>query len=130
MAGNFSNINVSNLLGGTGDSLVASVQKAAGFSNTVNRATVDVAMTKIFGSSKIPVPSLGSAVPDAASIGAALDIAKAQTVLKDLQGQSNRLLGTVQTALGSSLGGLTSQVTNLTRSATTVFNPGAVRAIV
>jgi hypothetical protein len=125
LAGNFSNINVSNLLGGTGDSLVASVQKAAGFSNTVNRATVDVAMTKIFGSSKIPVPSLGSAVPDAASIGAALDIAKAQTVLKDLQGQGNRLLGTVQTALGSSLGGLTSQVTTLTRSATTVFNPGA-----
>jgi len=125
LAGNFSNINVSNLLGGTGDSLVASVQKAAGFSNTVNRATVDVAMTKIFGSNKIPVPSLGSAVPDAASIGAALDIAKAQTVLKDLQGQGNRLLGTVQTALGSSQGGITSQVTNLTRSATTVFNPGA-----
>jgi len=125
LAGNFSNINVSNLLGGTGDSLVASVQKAAGFTNTVNRATVDVAMTKIFGSSKIPVPSLGSAVPDAASIGAALDIAKAQTVLKDLQGQGNRLLGGVQNAIGSSLGGITAQVTTLTRSATTVFNPGA-----
>lgn len=125
LADNFSNINISNLLGGTGDSLVASVQKAAGFSNTVNRATVDVAMTKIFGSSKIPVPSLGSAVPDAASIGAALDIAKAQTVLKDLQGQGNRLLGGVQNAIGSSFGGLTSQVTTLTRSATTVFNPGA-----
>jgi hypothetical protein len=134
LAGNFANINVSGLLGGTGDSLVASVQKAAGFSGTVNRATVDVAMVKVFGSNKIPVPGLGANLPDSSSIAAALDIGKAQTVLKDLQGQGSRLLGGVQNAIGSSLGGITSQVTalsgsvqqqatTLARSATTVFNP-------
>lgn len=136
LAGNFANINVSGLLGGTGDSLVASVQKAAGFSGTVNRATVDVAMVKVFGSNKIPVPGLGANLPDSSSIAAALDIGKAQTVLKDLQGQGSRLLGGVQNAIGSSLGGITSQVTalsgsvqqqatTLARSATTVFNPTA-----
>ena len=136
LAGNFANINVSGLLGGTGDSLVASVQKAAGFSGTVNRATVDVAMVKVFGSNKIPVPSLGANLPDSSSIAAALDIGKAQTVLKDLKGQGSRLLGGVQNAIGSSLGGITSQVTalsgsaqqqatTLARSATTVFNPAA-----
>ena len=134
LASNFENINISGLLGGTGDSLVASVQKAAGFSGTVNRATVDVAMVKVFGSNKIPVPSLGANLPDSSSIAAALDIGKAQTVLKDLQGQGSRLLGGVQNAIGSSLGGITSQVTalagsaqqqatTLARSATTVFNP-------
>jgi hypothetical protein len=119
LASNFSALSV------TGDSLIASVEKAAGFSNTVNRATVDVAMVKIFGSNKIPIPSLGATTPDSASIGAALDIAKAQSVLKDLQGQGSRLLGGVQNSIGSSLGGITSQVTSVARSATTVFNPSA-----
>ena len=136
LAGNFANINISDLLGGTGDSLVASVQKAAGFSGTVNRATVDVAMVKVFGSSKIPVPSLGANLPDSSSIAAALDIGRAQTILKDIQGQGSRLLGGVQNAIGTSLGGITAQVTalsgtaqqqatTLARSATTVFNPAA-----
>jgi len=136
LAGNFANINVSGLLGGTGDSLVASVQRAAGFSGTVNRATVDVAMVKVFGSSKIPVPSLGANLPDSSSIAAALDIGQAQTILKDIKGQGSRLLGGVQNAIGSSLGGITAQVTalsgsvqqqatTLARSATTVFNPAA-----
>ena len=108
-----------------GDSLVASVQKAAGFSNTVNRATVDVAMVKIFGSSKIPVPGLGAAVPDSASLAAALDIGAAQDKLKALQGGASRLLGGVQTAIGSSLGGINSQVTALTGTAR-----GAVNSLV
>jgi hypothetical protein len=92
-----------------GDSLVASVQKAAGFSNTVNRASVDVAMTKIFGSNKIPVPSLGSNLPDSASIKAALDIGKAETVLKDLQGQGTSLLNQAQ-GLASQGQGIANQV--------------------
>ena len=79
-----------------GDSLVAGVQQAAGFANTVNRASVDVAFTKILGSAKIPTPSFGT--PDSASIGAALDITKAQAVLKDLQGQGATLLGQAQGA--------------------------------
>ena len=108
-----------------GDSLVASVQKAAGFSNTVNRATVDVAMVKIFGSSKIPVPGLGAAVPNSASLAAALDIGAAQDKLKELQGGASRLLSGVQNAVGSSLGGINSQVTALTSTAR-----GAVNSLV
>jgi uncharacterized protein YjbJ (UPF0337 family) len=76
-----------NALIAQGDSLVSNVQKAAGFANTVNRATVDTAFTKILGSSKISVPSFGADVPSSSSIGAALDISKAQGVLKGLQGQ-------------------------------------------
>jgi hypothetical protein len=106
---NFSNLDVTSLLGGTGDSLVASVQKAAGFSNTVNRASVDVAMTKIFGSNKIPLPSFGPDLPDSASIKAALDISKAENVLKDLQGQGTALLNQAQGLAGQAQG-LTGQV--------------------
>jgi hypothetical protein len=79
-----------------GDSLVSNVQKAAGFANTVNRASVDTAVTKILGSAKIPVPSFGADLPSSASIGAALDIGKAQTVLKNLQGQGTALLTQAQ----------------------------------
>jgi hypothetical protein len=94
-----------------GDSLVSNVQKAAGFANTVNRAGVDVAMTKIFGSSKIPTPSFG--VPDSASIAAALDISKAQGMLKNLQGQGSTLFGQAQSQ-ATNLGGISqSQATQL-----------------
>jgi len=79
-----------------GDSLVSNVQKAAGFANTVNRASVDTAFTKILGSAKIPVPSFGADLPSSASIGAALDISKAQAVLKNLQGQGTALLNQAQ----------------------------------
>ena len=89
-----------------GDSLVASVQKAAGFANTVNRATVDVAFTKILGSSKIPTPNFGSL--DSASIGAALDISKAKSVLSGLQGQATGLVSQAQ-GLASQAQGLASQ---------------------
>jgi hypothetical protein len=95
-----------NSLLGQADSLVASVQKAAGFTNTVNRATVDVAMTKVFGSAKIPVPSFG--VPDSASIGAALDISKAQAIVKDLQGQATGLVNQAQ-GIASQAQGLVNQ---------------------
>ena len=79
-----------------GDSLVSNVQKAAGFANTVNRATVDTAFTKILGSAKIPVPSFGADLPNSASIGAALDISKAQSVLKGLPGQATNFGGISQ----------------------------------
>jgi len=74
-----------NALIAQGKGLVAGVEKAAGYTNTVDRASVDVAFTKILGSSKIPTPSFGA--PDSASIAAALDISKAQGVLQNLQGQ-------------------------------------------
>lgn len=93
-----------NSLLGQGDKLVASVQKAAGFANTVNRATVDVATTKIFGSAKIPTPSFGPKLPDSASLGAALDIKKAQGFLKNLQNQGTGLVGQLK-GQASSLAG-------------------------
>jgi hypothetical protein len=87
-----------------GDSLVSNVQKAAGFANTVNRASVDTAFTKILGSAKIPVPSFGADLPNSASIGAALDIGKAQTALKNLQGQGTALLNQAQGLAGQAQG--------------------------
>jgi hypothetical protein len=87
-----------------GDSLVSNVQKAAGFANTVNRASVDTAFTKILGSSKIPVPSFGADLPSSASIGAALDISKAQAALKNLQGQGTALLNQAQGLAGQAQG--------------------------
>ena len=77
-----------------GDALVANVQKAAGFANTVNRASVDVAFTKILGSNKIPVPNFGA--PNSDSIAAALDISKAQNVLQGLQGQATAIVAQAQ----------------------------------
>jgi hypothetical protein len=91
-----------------GDSLVSNVQKAAGFANTVNRASVDTAFTKILGSAKIPVPSFGADLPGSASIGAALDISKAQAVLKNLQGQGTALLNQAQ-GLATQAQGLATQ---------------------
>jgi hypothetical protein len=112
-----------NSLLGQADSLVASVQKAAGFTNTVNRASVDVAMTKVFGSAKISVPNFG--VPDSASIGAALDISKAQAVLKDLQGQATGLINQAQ-GIATQAQGLVSQAqgtaNNLLASAKNAVN--------
>ena len=106
-----------------GDSLVSNVQKAAGFANTVNRASVDVAMTKIFGSSKISIPSFG--VPDSTSVGAALDISKAQAVLKNIQGQVQGAVSQAQ-GLAAQAQGLVNQAqgqaNNLLTSARTAVN--------
>jgi hypothetical protein len=132
--GNFSSLSrltdllgsgASGILGGVSDSLVAGIKPAGGFSNTVNRATVDVATAKIFGSSKIPTPSFGYPDPSSPTVAAILDISAAQEKLKGLQSGASSLLGTVQNAIGSSLGGITSQVNNLASTATS-----AVRAIV
>jgi hypothetical protein len=101
-----------------GDSLVSNVQKAAGFANTVNRASVDTAFTKILGSKKISVPSFGADLPSSASIGAALDISKAQSVLQGLQGQATGLANQVQGVAAQAQG----QATNLLASARTAVN--------
>jgi hypothetical protein len=114
-----------NSLLGQADSLVASVQKAAGFANTVNRATVDTAFTKILGSAKIPVPSFGADLPGSASIGAALDISKARDVLQGLQGQATGLVNQAQ-GLASQAQGLVNQAqgqaNNLLASARNAVN--------
>jgi hypothetical protein len=101
-----------------GDSLVSNVQKAAGFANTVNRATVDTAFTKILGSAKIPVPSFGADLPSSASIGAALDISKAQAALKNLTGQAQGLVNQAQGLVAQAQG----QASNLLTQARTSVN--------
>ena len=85
-----------NLLQAQGDKLVAAVQQAPGFANTVNRASIDVATTKIFGSAKIPTPNFGPVVAESKSLLAAADIKQAQGILKNLQGQGTTLLAQAQ----------------------------------
>jgi hypothetical protein len=103
-----------------GDSLVSNVQKAAGFANTVNRASVDTAFTKILGSAKIPVPSFGADLPNSASIGAALDISKAQAVLKNLQGQGTALLNQAQGLVSQAQGQANNLLTNARTAVTQI----------
>jgi hypothetical protein len=70
---------VGDLFGGGGD-LVSGTKVAAGFSNTVNRATVDAAWVRTAGSSKIPVPVFQ--YPSLASLAPRLDIQQAQNFLR------------------------------------------------
>jgi hypothetical protein len=65
------------------DSLVSATKVAAGFSNTVNRQTVDAAVTRILGNAKIPTPSFE--FPSAATAGINADIAQAQAKLSSLK---------------------------------------------
>jgi len=103
----------SGILGGVSDSLVAATQPAAGFSNTVNRATVDVATAKIFGSSKIPTPSFGYPDPSSPTVAAILDISAAQDKLKALQQQGTDLIAQAQGQASALAGQVTSSLGQL-----------------
>ena len=94
------------LLGGTKDPLVAATQPGPGFNNTVNRATLDTATTRILGSDKIPTPSFDYPDPNSPSAKAALDIDFAKTKLQELQGQGTALLNQAQSAAQSAVGGV------------------------
>jgi hypothetical protein len=72
--------NLGSIFGGGGD-LVSGTQVAAGFSNTVNRKTVDAAFSRILGNSKIPVPVYE--YPGFSALSSRLDIKQAQTILSD-----------------------------------------------
>lgn len=79
LQGNLSNLgDIGKLFGGSGD-LVSGTQIAGGFTNTVNRKTVDAAVSRILGSNKITVPNFE--YPSAASVADKLDIAQAQSIL-------------------------------------------------
>jgi hypothetical protein len=108
------------LLRSQGDKLVASVERAAGFANTVNRASIDVATTKIFGSAKIPTPNFGPIVAESKSLLAAVDIKQAQGILKNLQGQGTALLNLAQGQATALAGQAQGQVTALAGQARTV----------
>lgn len=78
------------------DSLVSATKVAAGFSNTVNRNTVDAAVTRILGNPKIPAPTFE--YPSLASLGSALDISFAKNALQSLTGVASQIQGTVAQA--------------------------------
>lgn len=83
LQGNLANLgDLGKLFGGSGD-LVSGTQIAGGFTNTVNRKTVDAAVSRILGSSKITAPSFE--YPSVASVADKLDIAQAQTILSGSQ---------------------------------------------
>lgn len=67
------------------DSLVSATKVAAGFSNTVNRQTVDAAVTRILGNAKIPTPSFE--FPSELTAGINADILQAQKKLSELKTQ-------------------------------------------
>ena len=69
-----------------GGGLAGQTKQAAGFSNTVNRSTVDAAVVKILGSNKIPTPTY--VLPTAKSLAASTNITQAQNVLSSIQGQA------------------------------------------
>jgi hypothetical protein len=67
-----------------GGGLAGQTKQAAGFSNTVNRSTVDAAVVKILGSNKIPTPIY--VLPTVRSQAAATNIAQAQSFLSNSPG--------------------------------------------
>jgi hypothetical protein len=75
---------VAGLFGGGGD-LVSGTKLAAGFTNTVNRKTVDAAVVRVLGNDKIPAPQFD--FPSLASFGDKLDISLANNFLNSARRQ-------------------------------------------
>jgi hypothetical protein len=73
--GNFANLGAASSLFGGGGDLVSGTRVAAGFNNTVNRATVDAAFARIVGSAKVPLPTFQ--YPSLAALGPRLDVQQA-----------------------------------------------------
>jgi hypothetical protein len=119
--GSLSNLSLDSLKdifgGGAGD-LVAKVQTAAGFTNTTNRGTLDVAFVKILGSSKIPVPSFEAPSADSLSLSSLADISSAATILQNLKSQGGALLSQV-TQAQNTVTGLVNQAQNTASSIST-----------
>jgi phage-related protein len=112
--GSLSNLSLDSLKdifgGGAGD-LVAKVQTAAGFTNTTNRGTLDVAFVKILGSSKIPLPSFEAPSANSLSLSSIADISSAATILQNLKSQGGALLSQVSQAQ-KTVTGLVTQAQN------------------
>ena len=102
---------LTNLFSGSGE-LVSGTQVAAGFNNTVNRKTVDAAVTRILGNSKIPSP--GFEYPSPSVLAERLDIAQAQNILQGIRQQGARALNSVTQ--------LQSQATGLAGAGVATFN--------
>lgn len=112
---NLSNLSLdslSNIFGGGAGDLVAKVQTAAGFTNTVNRGTLDVAFSKILGSSKIPLPSFEAPSLNSLSLSSIADVSAAANILQNLKSQGGALLSQVSQAQNT-VTGLVSQAQNI-----------------
>ena len=100
-------------------SLVTGVQKAAAYTNTVNRTTVDAAVNRVIGSAKITPPTFE--IPNPASLGISQDIAAAQAQLASLQSQGTAILNQGQAIVNQAqgtIGGLQAQATTVANNAT------------
>ena len=88
-ASNFSNFSLSGLIAG--------IQPAAAFRNTVNRSTLDAAVVRVIGSSLINPPMY--AMPSIQSLGISADIGAATRILSQAQsltqGIGNRLVNII-----------------------------------
>lgn len=88
------------------DSLVSATKVAAGYSNTVNRQTVDAAAQRILGDARIPTPIYEYPSPGALSLSG--DIAYAQSKLKEITGAvtgfTNSAVSTASGALNTLIG--------------------------
>jgi hypothetical protein len=96
--GNLANLgSLGSLFGGGGD-LVSGTQVAAGFNNTVNRATVDAAFSRAIGSAKVPLPVFQ--YPSLSALAPRLDIQQAQNFLKNLQNTGQAAVSQISSRLG------------------------------
>ena len=85
-----------------GGGLAGPTKQAAGFSNTVNRSTLDAAVVKILGNSKIPTPIY--TVPTAKSQAASTNITQANNVLAGLQGQATSAISSAVNTASADIG--------------------------
>jgi len=98
LVGNLKNLtNFSSAFSGGGD-LVSGTQLAAGFSNTVNRSTVNAAVARIVGNDKIPLPQFEFPSPEV--LASNLNIKQAQNILNNIRGTGSAVRNLAQTAVG------------------------------
>lgn len=93
--------------------IASKVQKAPAFTNTVDRASVDVAVQQVLGNPKIPVPSFETP-PNISTADAQLDINYAQNILNSITSPVSGLLSQGQVVVN--------QGQQLAGSVTTAFN--------
>ena len=92
-------------------SLVTGIKKAGAFTNTVDRTTVDTAVTRVIGSGKIPSPTFE--IPNIESLGISKDIAAAQAQLASIQSQGQSLVAQGQAIAGQVSGAVTTAQTTI-----------------
>ena len=107
--------------GGVGD-LVAKVETAAGYTNTVNRGTLDVAFSKIIGSSKVPLPAFELPSLNSISLNALTDVSAASNILQNLKSQGGAILSQVTQAQNTITGAVTQAQNSVTQAGGVISN--------